>query len=114
MRDIQRELRTENAGQDEAVAEHHAGLSAGPDLNHIEIAGLLLPPPGFMRWRPHRKAAVVTAVRGELIGLDDACERHALSIEEYLSWQHGIDLLGLAELRASGTQRRRVGDSSAN
>ena len=63
---------------------------------------------------PHRNAAVVTAVRCGFLSLDDACERYALSIEEYLSWQQGIDRLGLAGLRAGGTRRRRPEASSAN
>lgn len=112
MRDI--ELGTEVSGQDGAAVEHYAGSNANPDLNHIEMAGLRLPPPGSTRWWPHRKAAVVTAVRCGFLSLDDACERYALSIEEFLSWQQGIDLLGLAGLRASGPRRRRAGDSSAD
>ncbi len=114
MRDIQQELGPENTGQDEAAVEHYAGPNANPDLNNIEMAGLLLPPPGSTRWWPHRKAAVVTAVRGGFLNLDDACNRYALSVEEYLSWQHGSDVLGLAGLRVSGPRRRHAGGPSAN
>jgi hypothetical protein len=53
-----------------------------------------------------RKAEVVEAVRGGFLTLDEACERYALSIEEFLTWQHGISLFGLAGLRVYGTQGR--------
>ena len=39
-------------------------------------------------------------------GLD--CESaYQLSVEEYLTWKHGIDLFGLAGLRLDGAQKRR-------
>jgi hypothetical protein len=50
----------------------------------------------------------VAAVRGRILTLDEACEQYALSVEEYLAWQHGIDLFGLAGLRVTGPQRRNA------
>jgi hypothetical protein len=94
MQTIQQELGSGSAEKGEASADKWAGLP--------------LPPPGATRWWPHRKAAVVAAVRGGLLSLNEAQERYALSIEEYLTWQHGIDLFGLAGLRMDGTQRRRA------
>jgi hypothetical protein len=108
MRTIQQELGTGSAENDDASADRWAGLDVGVKASQIEGAGLPLPPPGAMRWWPHRKAAVVAAVRGGVLSLNDAQERYALSIEEYLTWQHGIDLFGLAGLRLDGTQRRRA------
>jgi len=108
MRTIQQELGTGIAEKDEASADPWAGHNVGLDTSQIEGAGLPLPPPGAMRWWPHRKAAVVAAVRGGVLSLNEAQERYALSIEEYLTWQHGIDLFGLAGLRMDGTQRRRA------
>jgi hypothetical protein len=77
----------------------------GPDGEIITIADL--PPAGAMRWVPRRKAQVVAAVRGGLISLDDACERYALTVEEFLSWQSAVKQFGLAGLRATHIQDHR-------
>jgi hypothetical protein len=77
---------------------------AGPDQRHRSAAFSL--PSGRMRWVPQRKAEVVEAVRDGLLTLDQARERYALSIEEFLTWQHGVTLFGLAGLRVYGTQGR--------
>jgi hypothetical protein len=97
----------ESAELDEAAIEHCARLNVRPDPSYIETPGLRLPPPGAKRWWPHRKAAVVAAVRDGILSLDEACERYQLSVEEYLTWKHGIDLFGLAGLRLDGAQKRR-------
>lgn len=67
-----------------------------------------LPPTGTTRWVPRRKAQVVSAVRGGVISLDEACERYALTVEEFLFWQRAIDKYGLAGLRATHAQEYRA------
>jgi len=67
-----------------------------------------LPPPETKRWVPRRKAQVVAAVRGGALSLNDACERYALTVEEFLSWQRAIDKYGLAGLRATHAQEYRT------
>ena len=106
MRAIQQELATGNFGRGEASVDHFAGPNAGADVGQIEIAGLPLPPPWSKRWSPQEKAAVVAAVRGRILTLDEVCEQYALTVQEYLAWQHGIDLFGWAGLRLTGPQRR--------
>jgi Protein of unknown function (DUF1153) len=59
------------------------------------------------RWVPSRKAEIVDAVRGGFISLDDALERYALSIDEYLMWQRGLELFGYAGLRVNRTKHLR-------
>ena len=108
MRAIQQELANGNSGQDEASVDRHAGPNAGSDVGQIEIADLPLPPPWSKRWSPQGKAAVVAAVRGRILTLDEICEQYEVSIEEYLTWQHGIDLFGLVGLRLNTSQRRNV------
>ncbi len=54
-----------------------------------------LPPPNLKRWITRRKAEVVGAVRAGLIGLDEACTRYGITIEEFLSWQRLLDEHGL-------------------
>ena len=76
-----------------------------PDGNVITLADL--PEAGEQRWVPRRKAQVVVAVRGGLLSLDDACDRYALTIEEFLSWQTAMKKYGLPGLRATHAQEYR-------
>lgn len=66
-----------------------------------------LPPPTLKRWVPQRKAEVVAAVREGVITLEQACERYALSIEEFLSWEETIDHYGVTGLRVTDIQHHR-------
>jgi hypothetical protein len=63
-----------------------------------------LPPPDLRRWVMHRKAEVVAAVEGGLLSLEEACERYALSIEEFATWQRALEQFGMRALRATRTQ----------
>lgn len=67
-----------------------------------------LPEPETKRWVPRRKAQVVAAVRSGALSLDEACERYALTVEEFLSWQRAIDRFGLPGLRISHAQDYRA------
>jgi hypothetical protein len=75
------------------------------DGNIITLADL--PEAGESRWVPRRKAQVVVAVRGGLLSLDDACDRYALTVEEFLSWQAAMKKYGVAGLRATHAQEYR-------
>lgn len=68
---------------------------------------LKLPPPGTMRWGVRSKAAVVAAVHGGVLTLEEACKRYALSTAEYLSWESGYADFGLEGLGLAGRQLRR-------
>ena len=66
-----------------------------------------LPPGNTVRWVIRRKAEVVAAVRNGLIGLDEACERYRLSVEEFLNWERLVNTHGLRGLRVTRSQRYR-------
>lgn len=66
-----------------------------------------LPPPQMRRWISRRKAEVVVAVQGGLLTLGEACDRYALSVEEFLSWQHSVARFGVDGLRATQAQKYR-------
>jgi hypothetical protein len=66
-----------------------------------------LPPADVKRWVPQRKAEVVAAVRGGVLTLDAACQRYALTVEEYLSWESAISSYGLEGLRITEIQHHR-------
>ena len=80
----------------------------GPDGQPLTVDDL--PPPNTRRWVIRRKAQVVSAVRGGLISLDEACRRYVLSVEEFLSWQRAIEKHGLAGLRTTRIQLYRDAD----
>lgn len=79
----------------------------GPEGQRITLDSL--PPPNTKRWVIRRKAEVVAAVRGGLLTLDDACQRYALTVEEFLSWQRAIEQHGLPGLRTTRLQDYRPG-----
>jgi hypothetical protein len=74
-----------------------APLAVGPNLVPLRLEDL--PAPSTRRWVARRKAAVVAAVRGGLLTLEEACRRYNLSAEEYASWERLIDRHGLVGLR---------------
>ena len=63
-----------------------------------------LPPRATVRWVVRRKAQVVAAVKGGLLSLDEVCDRYAITIEEYASWQRAFDRSGLPGLRVTKRQ----------
>ena len=71
----------------------------GPDGSPLTMADL--PEHNTKRWVARKKAAVVTAVRGGLLSLDDARTRYALTVEEYCAWERAMENFGLPGLRAS-------------
>ena len=77
----------------------------GPDGRALTVADL--PPRDTKRWVTRRKAELVVAVRGGLLSLEKACERYALTIDEFLSWQTTLDRHGLPGLRATRVQDYR-------
>ena len=78
---------------------------AAPDGSPLSAADL--PPAGPQRWVIRKKAIVVTAVRGGLLSLVEACERYTLTIDEFMTWQRDIDAHGIQGLRATRMQDYR-------
>jgi hypothetical protein len=77
----------------------------GPDGTPLTVADL--PPRNTRRWVVRRKAELVAAVRGGLLSLEEACERYALTVDEFLSWQRAIDHHGMPGLRTTRLQDYR-------
>ncbi len=84
----------------------------GPDGSALTVRDLPEANPG--RWVVRKKAVVVSAVRGGLISIEDACARYSLTVEEYLSWQSAVDRHGLAGLRTTKLQTYRSTAPAAN
>ena len=71
-----------------------------------------LPPANTKRWVVRRKAAVVAAVQGGKITLEEALRRYQLTEEEFREWQRAYEGHGLPGLRATRLQQYRTPPSS--
>jgi hypothetical protein len=56
------------------------------------------------RWTVRRKAAVVEAVRGGWVPVEEVCSLYKLSVDEFLAWERDIDRYGVPGLRATRYQ----------
>ena len=65
-----------------------------------------LPPTESVRWTPHRKTEIVAAIQGGLLSLEEACERYALTIDEFVSW--GADSSKVRPRRIGGRKHAYV------
>jgi hypothetical protein len=101
----------QNYARAETVPEQYANsneISAdAPAVTAEQANSGGAPPPRPTRWIPQRKAEIVAAIRGGHMSFDEARERYTLSIEEYLSWQVGLELSGLPGLRVNRVQQNR-------
>lgn len=93
--------------QEQRLTNQGERYVVGPTGAQLTIADL--PKPGAQRWVMRRKAEVVTAVRGGLLTLDDACKRYGLTNEEFLGWQKSLDRHGLKGLSTTRIQHYRQG-----
>jgi hypothetical protein len=65
------------------------------------------------RWTVRRKAAVIEAVRGGWIPIEEACEVYCISVDEFLAWERDIDRYGIHGLRTTRYQIYRDTDKRA-
>jgi hypothetical protein len=105
MQIIQDGLRLGIAANCEFSTADNANSNETREARPADASGPVRKP--LKRWVPSRKAEIVDAVRGGFISLDDALERYALSIDEYLMWQRGLELFGYAGLRVNKTKHLR-------
>lgn len=83
----------------------HDKVVTGPLGEALSLESL--PSPNTSRWVVRRKAEVVAAVNGGLLTISQACERYALTLEEFASWQRAVEREGMAGLRATRVQHYR-------
>jgi hypothetical protein len=76
----------------------------GPEGFLLSLTGL--PRLGTKRWVARRKAEVVAAVRGGLLGIKEACQRYGLSEEEFHGWERGATEGGMEGLMVTKRVRR--------
>lgn len=63
-----------------------------------------LPPPDTRRWVARRKAEVLAAIHGGLLGRSEARDLYALSEEELRLWERAVSCAGLPGLRVTRVQ----------
>jgi hypothetical protein len=80
-----------------------ASVYSGPEL-----------PLPLQRWTGRRKAAVVEAVRGGWIPIEEACQLYQISVDEFLAWERDFDRYGVPGLRTTRIQIYRTTEPSAN
>ena len=78
----------------------------GPDGQRLTKADL--PPNDTKRWVIRRKAEVVSAVRGGLITIEEACQKYGISPEEFDTWVTAIERFGIQGLRTTRVQKYRA------
>ncbi len=88
------------------TATNNPSLVIGPSGYPLTLASL--PSTQTTRWSAFRKAEVVAAVNGHLLGFEEACDRYNLTTEELVSWQRAYRQDGLAGLRITKLKDYRV------
>jgi hypothetical protein len=63
------------------------------------------------RWTVRRKAAVIEAVRGGWVPIEEICELYNISVDEFLAWERDIDRHGMHGLRTTRYQIYRDTDT---
>jgi hypothetical protein len=69
-----------------------------------------LPAPTERRWTPRRKAAVIQAVRGGWLPIEEAFQLYGISVDEFLAWERDIEQYGVPGLRSTRYQIYRRPD----
>ena len=86
---------------------HNENASAAPSSESFEQVPEL--PKPNQRWTIRRKAAVLDAVRGRWLPIEEACEVYNISVDEFIAWERDLDHFGIPGLRSTRYQiyRRR-------
>jgi hypothetical protein len=79
--------------------------SSADDPNNADAFGSMPELPSLSRrWTVRRKAAVIEAVRGGWVPIEEACRLYKLSVDEFLAWERDIDRHGVHGLRTTRFQ----------
>ena len=80
--------------------------------DQVDVFGPMpeLPVPS-KRWTVRRKAAVIEAVRGGWVPVEEVCRLYTLSVDELLAWERDIDRNGVPGLRVTRYQIYRDTDA---
>ena len=80
-------------------------VGSADNFNNADSFGSMPELPSLSRrWTVRRKAAVIEAVRGGWVPIEEACRLYKLSVDEFLAWERDIDRYGMHGLRATRYQ----------
>src|SRR5690242_4602125 len=79
-------------------------IDAADVEDRIDVLGVPELPRAGQRWTVQRKAAVVEAVRGGWVPIDEACVLYNISIDEFIAWERDLDRYGVHGLRTTRYQ----------
>jgi Protein of unknown function (DUF1153) len=81
-----------------------------PALQFAELDLVPDLPRASQRWTVRRKAAVIQAVRGGWVPIEEVCELYNISVDEFLAWERDLDRYGVHGLRTTRVQIYRKTD----
>ena len=82
---------------------------ADSDCAADDLFGLVPDLPSLTnRWTVRRKAAIIEAVRGGWVPIEEVCRLYNLSVDEFLAWERDVDRYGVPGLRATRYQIYRI------
>jgi hypothetical protein len=82
-----------------------ANEGSADDPNWVDAFGAMPQlPRSRQRWTVRRKAAVIEAVRGGWVPIEEVCRLYNLSVDEFLAWERDIDRFGIHGLRTTRLQ----------
>lgn len=87
------------------MVDDHQDRVIGPDGEIVTWASL--PASSTTRWVTKRKAQLITAIRGGLLTVEEACKRYRLTIDELSEWQAAFDRHGSRGLKVTFLQQHR-------
>jgi Protein of unknown function (DUF1153) len=91
------------------MEEKTAGDPVDSDGAADDLFRLVLDLPSLTkRWTVRRKAAVIEAVRGGWVPIEEVCRLYNLSVDEFLAWERDVDRYGVPGLRATRYQIYRI------
>ena len=80
-------------------------VGSADEPSPVDIFGQMPELPSLSRrWTVRRKAAVIEAVRGGWVPIEEVCRLYKLSVDEFLAWERDIDRYGMHGLRATRYQ----------
>jgi hypothetical protein len=80
-------------------------VGSADNCNNADAFGSMPELPSLSRrWTVRRKAAVIEAVRGGWVPIEEVCRLYKLSVDEFLAWERDIDRHGLHGLRSTRYQ----------
>jgi len=89
--------------------DHPPSDTANDDCTEVFDRMPALPSP-HQRWTVQRKAAVIEAVRGGWMPIEEACRLYNISVDEFLNWERDIDRNGIPGVRSTRYQIYRDTD----